>query len=932
MRRIAALTLSLLGCGVALAQQTVTSGPWTITAGAAGPQTIAYEGEVILRSGAVSGYLPDWTGTRFSLAGGQVSTTANGITWSKQDAGNQDATLAITAEGNKITLDLETTIYAEGPVEVAVQLVPEAVCTADGYAQMSVNGKSRLLDLVERLEQMTGVTELRFEQMERSVVVRSDPTTVQDRRARDQGFFMVFSLRREGEPITETRRVELEIEPTAPGDLESRRAILSQVPLDRRDIPVSNAGFEAGLSDWSDNPRAAVDTEVKHSGEQSARITIPEDQTDRTGIYLTQHVPIIGGRLYSVEGFLRSQDVKAVSLGEMSPTGVTIILEWADKDQKWLAPGHYATGLYGTNDWQKVSTNLIRAPKEAGFATIFLSMRATGTGWFDDIKMTEVTRHVVLTEPLFGKPVADNTPGLAWQLGEAGTATVELSPDPQFPAAETTRYDGLRSPFSPERPLAPGTWYWRVTVPDHGSTSAVWSFNQTAPLTQDCTDPVVAADHHYLTAARQAVSVGLSDNVGVAAVELELDGRTVEGRLTATAVEYTPDTDWTPGLHKLQVSASDAAGNVGGRAIFLNYAPGAVEKRWLPTGGIAIDGKPQYLLGMYGVRTQDLTEMAQAGYDFVHNYTWDGAGTNDSALEYLDACAELGLQAFIGFDRSKLRGWDEAFVAERVGALSRHPALLAWYLFDEPDLPHQYVPPDQLRALYNLISTLDPMHPVIVTVAQRNLMPLYEGSYDVYWSMDYRTPGENARNFDSHRDVLPPGTPLMSIVHCYDGKQKGPAQGGDVDKFQPGPQQLRACAFMSIAHDSSGLAWWWWGQGSDLFMTVAHAPEAWDALKETVRQIRDLRPALEAQVQPRMWVEETAPEQEVHLWEKRLPDRTVIIAVNREKTPCELSFTSPAFAGKTQATVLFEDRAVPLEDGQLSDAFEGWGVHVYEVK
>jgi hypothetical protein len=431
---------------------------------------------------------------------------------------------------------------------------------------------------------------------------------------------------------------------------------------------------------------------------------------------------------------------------------------------------------------------------------------------------------------------------------------------------------------------------------------------------------------------RQPVTVRYSDNVAVVGADLQLDGKPVTGQMAASSVKIIPRADWQPGLHKLQVTASDAAGNRSTRMIFLNYAPGVTKKQWLVNGGIAIGGKPQFLLGMYGVRTEDLPEMATAGYDFVHNYNWDGPGTNASAIEYLDACQKLGLQAFIGFDRSKLRGWDEEFVAQRVGALSRHPALLAWYLFDEPDLPHQYVPPDQLRALYNLIHTLDPMHPVIVTVAQTNMMPLYNGSYDVYWSMDYQTPAANVKNFEGHRAALEPGTPIMSIVHSYDNKQEGPTKGGDPEKFQPGPQQLRACAFMAIAHNSSGLAWWWWGQGSDIFMTVAHAPKAWAALKETIAQIRSLRPALEAQVEPRMWIEKPAEDQEVHLWEKTVAGRTVIIAVNRDNKPCDVTFASPALAGKKQSSVLYENRSVPLKDGTLADKFEGWGVHVYEVE
>ena len=112
--------------------------------------------------------------TRFTLAGGQVSTTANGITWSKQAPDNQDATLTVTAEGNKITLAMETTIRAEGPVEYGISLLPEAVFTTDSYAQMSVNGKARTMDLHEPFDPLGGVSELRYEQMARTVIVRSD--------------------------------------------------------------------------------------------------------------------------------------------------------------------------------------------------------------------------------------------------------------------------------------------------------------------------------------------------------------------------------------------------------------------------------------------------------------------------------------------------------------------------------------------------------------------------------------------------------------------------------------------------------------------------------------------------------------------------------------------------------------------------------------
>jgi len=929
---LALLPLAVIG---AFSAQTVQSGPWSIAVGASGPDTVSYEGQLLLRNGRVQGYLPNWAGARFGLAGGQATPTETGAVWTRQVPDNQDATLTASGVGNELTLTLKAMVRAAGPTEYSVELAPEAVWLNEQSCAISLNGKPGVLDLSSPFAQLSGVEELRFEQPERTVIVRCQKALVQDRRDRGNGFFLVYVLNDEERPQTVERSIEVEVQPANPDELEARRALLAQTAVEQRDVPVDNGGFEDGLKQWSENPRAATAPEVKHGGSRSARVTIPADQTDRTGIYLTQQIPVTGGLLYAAEAWVKTRDVVGASFGDMPATGATVILEWADKDGKWLASGDYADGSYGTTDWRRVTTKFMRSPKEAAYAIVFLSMRATGTGWFDDVRLTQTKRNPLLAQPAFGATVADNTPEFRWQYADRADATVELSPDETFPADTTLRFEDIQqSPFAPEQPLSPGKWYWRVGLPDHATTSAVWHFAQTAPLTQDCTPPKIAADHAHLATARQAVMVRYEDGVGVTEVALRLDGQEVNAKVGPTSAEYTPPTDWQPGLHRLDVEAQDAAGNKATQRLFLNYAPGVVHKRWLVQGGVEIDGKPQFLLGMYGVLTADLPEMAKAGYDFVHNYTWDGAGSNESALEYLDECGKLDLQAFIGFDRQKLQTLDEDFVAERVGALCRHPALLAWYLFDEPDLPHQYVPPDQLRRLYRLIKTLDPMHPVIVTVAQPNMMPLYHDSYDVYWSMDYSTPANNVQNFERHREALRPEVPLMSIVHCYDRNQQGGGTGAKLDpeKFQPGPAMLRACAFMAVAHNSSGLCWWWWGQGSNTYLTVAHAPKAWEALKETARQLKELRPVLEAQAPARMWVEHPADGIEIHVWEKKLPDRTVIVAVNRDNKPCDLSFASPAFAGKAQAGALFENRTAALTDGKLHDRFEPLAVHVYEVR
>ncbi len=165
----------------------------------------------------------------------------------------------------------------------------------------------------------------------------------------------------------------------------------------------------------------------------------------------------------------------------------------------------------------------------------------------------------------------------------------------------------------------------------------------------------------------------------------------------------------------------------------------------------------------------------------------------------------------MGLQRSKLIEGDEGFVAERGAALMGHPALLCWYLFDEPDLKHQYVSPPELTRLYRLIKALDPFHPVVVTCAGDRPVPLYADAMDVHWTQVYGDTNRVATRLDKHRAALPEGKPLSAILHCYDRAQSSlPEAARDPAKFQPDGRMMRAIAFKALAHDASCLSWWWW--------------------------------------------------------------------------------------------------------------------------
>jgi hypothetical protein len=182
--------------------------------------------------------------------------------------------------------------------------------------------------------------------------------------------------------------------------------------------------------------------------------------------------------------------------------------------------------------------------------------------------------------------------------------------------------------------------------------------------------------------------------------------------------------------------------------------------------------------------------------------------------------------------------------------------------------------------------------------------------------------------------MLRAGTPLSAILHCYDRAQTGDLRAGlafDPARFQPDGRTMRANAFMALAHNSSCLEWWWWGYGGgDRYLTVANAPEAWASLQQTVADIRALEPALVAEGEIVTSVITPAQGVEVHLWEKRLADRVLTIAVNRDDRPCRAQWTPHWPPPDGVARVRVGDRARELVGGELADDFGPLAVHVYE--
>ncbi|MBM3499211.1 MAG: hypothetical protein FJX74_11130 [Armatimonadetes bacterium] len=927
----------------------LTVGPWTITYGPTGVRGVALDGKPLLGPLDVNLYAPDYARAHFGLGGCEVRQETAGearrLVFTCEKAGAAKCVGTLEIEGERLRWTAAVEMSAEGPLEVHVPILAAAFETGAGDVFFTIDRREEEVPRGRTWPPYYPQEQVRLRGFDSDLVLRPTPGqgrwVFQDRRASEPPCARIIGLARStGEGVTAVSPgIDIIAESLPQEEAHARRLVLGQQRVTERGMPVTNPGFEAGdLSGWHHGANARLDEDDPSEGQACARLEVAA--ADEQSVYLTQSVPVTPGARYQASCRLRTEDVQAAPGMRMASVGAALIHEWADRDGKWKYAGSYSDGTFGTSGWQTVECEELIAPEDAGYAIIYLALRATGTAWFDEVRLTEVKRHTVVTAPLDGASLRDNRPLFTWlPVPEASRYRIECrAPNGGFEATtEDPRY-------RPPEPLPPGEYEWQVTAAS-AEPSVAWRFAQTAPQEADTTGPDVTLPPQN-RAPRGGLWVQATDVSGVdwAKTRLRLDGQDtpvtphVDGDLASLQLAG----DWPTGGIKVEVAVLDKSGNEARAESWVVNTPAPAKPlTWTVDRGVS-DGERCFLpLGMYQVPIAEMPRVKQAGFNAVHLYTWEGSKDDVTAREYLDAAHKHGLRVFIGFDRGNSSGsglvqMNLDHVARRIGALRDHPALLAWYLFDEPDLSHQYVTPTNLRKLYEFIRTLDPYHPVIVTFAGDNPLTVYPQCYDVHWTQVYGATEHVRARLLKHREMLPEASlPLMAILHCYDREQSAEMKAGatpDPARFYLTPEKLRADIAMALALQSSGLAWWWYGDGGKQWLTVADLPEAWAGMAAAVREVREIEPLLTGTGEELSVELQTDPaEARVVARARRVGGRILLIVCSSEEER-EVRFTLKAEGLGGRGAVLFEGREMPAADEAIQDTLSPLGRRYYEFR
>ena len=237
---------------------------------------------------------------------------------------------------------------------------------------------------------------------------------------------------------------------------------------------------------------------------------------------------------------------------------------------------------------------------------------------------------------------------------------------------------------------------------------------------------------------------------------------------------------------------------------------------------------------------------------------------------------------------------------------TNHPALLAWYITDEPE-GHGSTP-EQVRQSYLALKARDPNHPAGLCHFLFDAFAKYKDSGDFTLSDVYPitrnrdVPLHNVGiHMDQARKVRPnPHHPVIPFIQdfggpdCEDGKWA-----------QPTPEEVRAMAFIGLVHRASGIF---------IFSYWAKCPPTWNSLTRLNADISALVPLLLADGTE---MDAKADKPAIEVRARKTKTGWLVIAVNAERAECDATLTIRQL-GDAALTGAYDQRPVKAAGGKLN--------------
>jgi len=352
------------------------------------------------------------------------------------------------------------------------------------------------------------------------------------------------------------------------------------------------------------------------------------------------------------------------------------------------------------------------------------------------------------------------------------------------------------------------------------------------------------------------------------------------------------------------------------------------------TGKLIVNDLPWFPFGFYCYSPVQPTlagEEAVKGFNVMSPYQQIDPGTLRDREVYMDRCARLGMKVHyqlisiaggggVGSSRSAgLTGEQKmSRLKQEVEHFRDHPALLAWYLSDEPT--GNGIGPDSLQKMYDFIRELDPYHPITIVFDAPQRAREYTDAMDIVMADPYPIPNTGVDDVGSVTEALHKvfeyEKPVWIVPQAFGG--------GEWWGREPSPQEIRAMTYLALVRGATGIQYFI-RQGLNGF---PKSTVTWGECSKVAMEVAEMNPfLLNGTPVPELFKEKGG------IWTNgwQSGNEILIMAVNTKNEPQQLKMDLPSIKNAGPIEVLFENRQIKTTDKQIIDWIGPLGAQVYRI-
>lgn len=432
----------------------------------------------------------------------------------------------------------------------------------------------------------------------------------------------------------------------------------------------------------------------------------------------------------------------------------------------------------------------------------------------------------------------------------------------------------------------------------------------------------------------------LRDAAGLEVERGEFDDLAIE--TFTVPVESLDPGDHTVELHLVHEDGAEAIG----RASFTKLRPPQqiTHVAFDEDRVLRVDGQPFLPIGLYRITPNLWGEwLADTGFNTVHEMgagagrferNDDGSITWTTSLDEieatLDRAHELGLKVLFELGVYVKEVFevepgeeDGARLREVVSRFRRHPAILAYYLIDEPYAQHY----ERAQRAKEMVEAIDPHHPTLSPSLGRSFYykptaELVDGLLISSYPLPYRPIGEVGRDLDIARSVVGRSKPILFVPQ---------AVGLRGSNSLPSAGELANMTYQAMTRRVSGLVYFaWFGdrprQNDELGV---HHPRFWQSLVELTKELQTYRQPLLAPAVDELPIQ---ADRGLDVSVRAFDNEVWVLAVNTQRRSAELRMEGVLASYADWRDVRKPEREVIAEGGGLEITLEPLAVALLRTK